>query len=70
MDIATIIIIQYSVKKVEQKYYLQCPFRASVPDVRVDVSQNDVMARKRFPQYWPFMRGIQRSPKDSPKEGQ
>ena len=31
---------------------------------------DDVMKWKHFPRYWPFLRGIQRSPVNSPHKGQ
>ena len=31
---------------------------------------DDVIKWKKFPRYWPFMRGIHRSPVDSPYKGQ
>ena len=33
------------------------------------VTHHDVMAWKCFPHYWPFVRGIHRSPVDSPHKG-
>ena len=33
------------------------------------VSQVDVIKWKHFPRYWPFVRGIQRSPGNSPHKG-
>ena len=30
---------------------------------------DDVMTGKRFPHYWPFVRGIHQSPVDSPHKG-
>ena len=37
---------------------------------RVNTVHDDVIKRKYFPCYWPFMRGIHRSPVNSPHEGQ
>ena len=34
------------------------------------VKHNDVIKRKHFPRYWPFVRGIHRSPVNSPHRGQ
>ena len=34
------------------------------------VSRDDVIKWKHFPRYWPFVRGIQRSPVNSPHKGQ
>ena len=36
----------------------------------VDVSHDDVIKWKHFPRYWPFVRGIHRSPVNSPHKGQ
>ena len=33
-------------------------------------THDDVIKWKHFPHYWPFVRGIQRSPMDSPHKGQ
>ena len=33
-------------------------------------SNDDVIKRKHFPRYWPFVRGIHRSPVNSPHKGQ
>ena len=33
-------------------------------------SHHDVIKGKHFPRYWPFVRGIQRSPVNSPHKGQ
>ena len=35
-----------------------------------DMLCDDVIKCKRFPRYWPFVRGIHRSPADSPHKGQ
>ena len=37
---------------------------------RTGVSQDDVIKWKHFPRYWPFVRGIHRSPVNSPHKGQ
>ena len=34
------------------------------------VVHDDVIKRKYFPRYWPFVRGIHRSPVNSPRKGQ
>ena len=33
-------------------------------------NHDDVMKRRHFPRYWPFLRGIHRSPVNSPHKGQ
>ena len=43
-----------------------CLFRGLVPDTYHD----DVIKWKHFPRYWPFVRGIHRSPVNSPHKGQ
>ena len=40
----------------------------SIPDGRV--RHDDVNKWKHFPRYWPFVRGIRRSPLNSPHKGQ
>ena len=35
-----------------------------------NVNHDDVIKWKHFPRYWPFVRGIQRSPVNSPHKGQ
>ena len=42
----------------------------SVLHISRDVMHDDVIKWKHFPHYWPFVRGIQRSPVDSPHKGQ
>ena len=36
----------------------------------IENTQEDVIKRKHFPRYWTFVRGIHRSPVDSPHKGQ
>ena len=36
----------------------------------MSTKHNDVIKWKHFPRYWPFMRGIHRSPVNSPHKGQ
>ena len=38
--------------------------------VSVKIEHDDVIKWKRFPRYWPFMRGIHRSSMNSPHKGQ
>ena len=37
---------------------------------RLDLTHDDVIKWKHFPRYWPFVRGIHRSPVNSPHKGQ
>ena len=37
---------------------------------KIDTNHNDVIQWKHFPRYWPFVRGIHRSPMNSPHKGQ
>ena len=37
---------------------------------RVSQPHDDVIKWKHFPRYWPFVRGIHRSPVNSPHKGQ
>ena len=39
-------------------------------DLAIHDGHDDVMKWKRFPRYWPFVRGIHRSPVNSPHKGQ
>ena len=41
-----------------------------IPKIMDSVYHNDVIKWKHFPRYWPFMRGIHRSPVNSPHKGQ
>ena len=36
----------------------------------INISHHDVIKWKHFPRYWPFVRGIHRSPVNSPRIGQ
>ena len=40
------------------------------PFVKLRVYHDDVINWKHFPRYWPFVRGIHRSPVNSPHKGQ
>ena len=42
------------------QYFLECKWK----------SHDDVIKWKHFPRYWPFVRGIHRSPVNSPHKGQ
>ena len=41
-----------------------------IPYHRVSILHDDVIKWKHFPRYWPFVRGIHRSPVNSPHKGQ
>ena len=41
-----------------------------LPDIIVSVAHDDVIKWKHFPRYWPFVRGIHRSPVNPPHKGQ
>ena len=45
-------------------------FRMIVPLLWTNYLHDDVIKWKRFPRYWPFVRGIHRSPVNSPHKGQ
>ena len=51
------------------RYKSPC-FRAWLAACCILGAHNDVIKSKRFPRYWPFVRGIHRSPVDSPHKGQ
>ena len=38
--------------------------------IRIGISHDDVIKWNHFPRYWPFVRGIHRSPVNSPHKGQ
>ena len=40
------------------------------PSCGLIVLHDDVIKWKHFPRYWPFVRGIHRSPVNSPNKGQ
>ena len=40
------------------------------PDWLLTIAHDDVIKWKHFPRYWPFVRGIHRSPVNSPHKGQ
>ena len=42
----------------------------TVDDIRGTLNHDDVIKWKHFPRYWPFVRGIYRSPVNSPHKGQ
>ena len=44
--------------------------RSIVFEVEVFIPHDDVIKWKHFPRYWPFVRGIHRSPVNSPHKGQ
>ena len=46
------------------------PFRLGLNDDVIIAIHDDAIKWKHFPRYWPFVRGIHRSPVDSPHKGQ
>ena len=44
--------------------------QAILPDCAKCAGHDDVIKWKHFPHYWPFVRGIHRSPMDTPHKGQ
>ena len=44
--------------------------RPDVTDSIVMMLHDDIIKSKHFPRYWPFLRGIHRSPVNSPHKGQ
>ena len=56
-------------------HYIECPLRyvyqrISLGWFQMPWSHDDVIKWKHFPRYWPFVRGIHRSPVNSPHKGQ
>ena len=47
-----------------------CRFAAPLRDINFCRDHDDVIKWKHFPRYWPFVRGIHRSPVNSPHKGQ
>ena len=45
-------------------------FRVTMSFFLVSICHDDVIKGKHFPRYWPFVRGIHRSPMNSPHKGQ
>ena len=63
MPVAYIYITQWKLKVV-MSYKIYCHRSA------LDIVHDDVIKWKHFPRYWPFVRGIHRSPVNSPHKGQ
>ena len=54
-----------------QQYDTQLPGAIVwLPRCQWSISHDDVIKWKHFPRYWPFVRGIHRSPVNSPHKGQ
>ena len=71
----------YSERHSKKKYFLRCwetklKWKRRHLDYNLQFcwwqyrSHDDVIKWKHFPRYWPFVRGIHRSPVDSPHKGQ
>ena len=50
--------------------YLSHCTTGETPDQALPITHDDVIKWKPFPRYWPFVRGIHRSPVSSPHKGQ
>ena len=57
-------------RTVEYDHYLLARSNAIYTGERHKESHDDVIKWKHFPRYWPFVRGIHRSPVNSPHKGQ
>ena len=55
-----------------REFYFQSVSRKLQPKMWSDIviEHDDVIKWKHFPRYWPFVRGIHRSPVNSPNKGQ
>ena len=58
-----------------QRWRLVMPYDVNIgsgtkPSKRIIIFHDDVIKWKHFPRYWPFVRGIHRSPVNSPHVGQ
>ena len=49
---------------------LECMIHLYFHSMLLNASHDDVIKWKHFPRYWPFVRGIHRSPVNSPHKGQ
>ena len=59
------------VKSYSKRTILMMPYGISGPKtIAISMPHDDVIKWKYFPRYWPFVRGIHRSPVNSPHEGQ
>ena len=61
--------------KVQRSLYMRCLNKSTTPENIEIISQqyithDDAIKWKRFPRYWPFVRGIHRFPVNSPHKGQ
>ena len=54
----------------DRKLYCGFPFHSGVSLCFVLKGHDDVIKWQHFPRYWPFVRGIYRSPVNSPHKGQ
>ena len=56
----------------EVVYVQAYPVQMSISDIHTEpkMFHDDVIKWKHFPRYWPFVRGIHRSPVNSPHKGQ
>ena len=59
-----------SVSFTSSPYALVVTHLISLADLQVLHNHDDVIKWKHFPRYWPFVRGIQRSPVNSPHKSQ
>ena len=55
---------------VKQKGTFTCMYMIDVVEFNHDPTHDDVIKLKHFTRYWPFVRGIHRSPVNSPHKGQ
>ena len=53
-------------QKIPHSLPIRVRCRESFESSKCEQVQNDIIQWKHFPRYWPFMRGIHRSPVDSP----
>ena len=54
---------------VHQYWSYLSPMSQATPNSLMPVNHDDVIKWKHFPHYWPFVRGIHRSPVNSPHKG-
>ena len=64
--------MSYSMKEITP-FFANSPLKINAGSAKIKLASSvhvDVIKWKYFPRYWPFVRGIHRSPTDSPHKGQ
>ena len=69
-DNVLVIISSWNFQKLLPMTKMMSMQKVKVTGVKTQLSHDDVIKWKYFPRYWPFVRGIHRSPVNSPHKGQ